>query len=309
MKREKLTCEKARNISIVPTLGKLGHFPIRENEKEAWLLSPFREETQASFKVSKRLNRWYDHGEGFGGNVIDLIIKLKGCNTKEALSFLNDESSFSFQKQPSLQESIPTSPEYEILKVKKLKNQALLGYLNHRCIDVEIAQQYCKEIYYRSKSKRYFAISFQNDSNGYELRNKYFKGCIGSKEITSIKNNHSKLVVFEGFLDFLSYKTLFKSESLNEDYIISNSVGMIKNISPFITDYRNIYAYLDNDEPGQKAIAFLKQNHKAILDCSFFYHKHNDLNDYLVMRRSQKESKSDRGLHPLSDLPCGAKRR
>ncbi len=309
MKREKLTCEKARNISIVPTLGKLGHFPKRQTEKEAWFLSPFRKETQASFKVSKHLNRWYDHGEGFGGNVIDLIIKLKGCDTKEALEILSKDIFFSFQQQPSFQKSIPISPEYEILKVKKLENQALLDYLNQRHIDIEIAQHYCEEIYYQNKNKRYFAISFQNDVNGYELRNKYFKGCRGRKEITSFKNNHSKLVLFEGFLDFLSYKTLFKSEFLHEDYIISNSVGMIKNITPIIADYRNIYAYLDNDEPGQKAIAFLKQNHKAILDCSVFYHKHNDLNDYLVMRRSQKESESDRGLHPLSDSPCGAKRR
>jgi hypothetical protein len=294
MKREKLTCEKARNISIVPTLGKLGYFPIRENEKEAWLLSPFRKETQASFKVSKQLNRWYDHGEGFGGNVIDLIIKLKGCNTKEALSFLSQDNSFSFHQQ---EESQPkkTKKEYEIIKTKKLENQALLDYLNYRCIDLEIAQQYCQEIYYLNKKKRYFAIAFQNDAKGYELRNKYYKGCIGSKAVTSIKNNNPKLVIFEGFLDFLSYKTLFKSESLQEDYIISNSVGMIKRIIPKIASYHTIYTYLDNDEPGEKAIAFLKQNHSAIFNCSSFYHQHNDLNEYLMQRVSQKESKSGRG--------------
>jgi len=45
MKKEKLNCKSARNVSITEVLGKLEHFPIRESEKEA------------SFKVSKKRNR------------------------------------------------------------------------------------------------------------------------------------------------------------------------------------------------------------------------------------------------------------
>ena len=82
MKKErtiKLTCERARAFPIEKALAKLGHFPTRSTEKEAWFLSPFRSETQASFKVSKKLNRWYDHGAGKGGNVIDLICQINKC--------------------------------------------------------------------------------------------------------------------------------------------------------------------------------------------------------------------------------------
>ena len=57
MKKEKLNCKSARNISITEVLGKLQHFPKKESEKEAWFLSPLRSETQASFKVSKKRNR------------------------------------------------------------------------------------------------------------------------------------------------------------------------------------------------------------------------------------------------------------
>ncbi len=82
-------------------LAKLGHFPTRSTEKEAWFLSPFRPETQASFKVSKKLNRWYDHGAGKGGNVIDLICQINKSSVREALSFLEQgQTSFSFQQQP-----------------------------------------------------------------------------------------------------------------------------------------------------------------------------------------------------------------
>ena len=47
-----LSCERARAFPIEKALAKLGHFPTTTNEKEAWFLSPFRSETQASFKVS-----------------------------------------------------------------------------------------------------------------------------------------------------------------------------------------------------------------------------------------------------------------
>ncbi len=38
MKR-KINCETARNFSVEKALEKLGHFPKRSTEKEAWFLS------------------------------------------------------------------------------------------------------------------------------------------------------------------------------------------------------------------------------------------------------------------------------
>ena len=80
-------------------------------EKETWFLSPFRSETQASFKVSKTKNRWYDHGEGVGGNVIDLVSRILKCSIKESLDYLNNGiTDFSFQQQQFFQiQLIPVS--------------------------------------------------------------------------------------------------------------------------------------------------------------------------------------------------------
>ena len=80
MKEKRLDCEKARNIDIVSTLANLGHFPVRKTEKEAWFLSPFRSETQASFKVSLKENYWIDFGTFEGGSTIDLIMKMENCS-------------------------------------------------------------------------------------------------------------------------------------------------------------------------------------------------------------------------------------
>jgi len=65
-------------------------------------------------------------------------------------------------------------------------------------------------MYYTYNGKSYFALAFANESGGYELRNRYYKGCYGHKDISLIpgRNTASKSVaVFEGFMDFLSALT------------------------------------------------------------------------------------------------------
>ncbi len=208
MKRKRtkgLTCERARAFPIERALAKLGHFPTRTTPKEAWFLSPFRPETQASFKVCKKLNRWYDHGAGKGGNVIDLICLITNGTVKEALQIIGQEKpSFSFQQQPLLREENHINEKVLITKVKTLEHPALLGYLKSRAIGIQIAKKYVKEVHYTFKGNPYFAIGLQNDSGGWELRNKYLKNCTTPKDVTHIKNGNQKLTVTEGMFDLLS---------------------------------------------------------------------------------------------------------
>src|SRR5690606_6849062 len=140
--KEKITggtrCERARAFPIERALAKLGHFPVRTTGKDAWYLSPFRSEAKASFKVSKSLNRWYDHGAGIGGNVIDLVVRIKDCPVREALDFLEDlSSSFSFQPQ-SLKDPRNTD-HIEIIKVQELHHFAVIDYLKTRGITLGTA--------------------------------------------------------------------------------------------------------------------------------------------------------------------------
>jgi hypothetical protein len=181
MKRKRtnsLTCERARAFPIERALAKLGLFSTRTTPKEAWFLSPFRSESQASFKVCKKLNRWYDHGTGKCGNVIDLICEINRSSVKETLLFLaEDEPLFSFHRQPFFDGPTPESKKVIITNVKPISHPALLGYIKSRAIDESIAKSYCKEVHYTFKGKPYFAIRLQNGSGAWELRNKYLKNC------------------------------------------------------------------------------------------------------------------------------------
>lgn len=285
MKR-KINCETARNFSVEKALEKLGHFPKRTTEKEAWFLSPFRSETQASFKVSKTKNRWYDHGEGIGGNVIDLVSRILKCSIKAALEFLSD----GIENVSNQQQLIFVGNKYQIriTKVQELSHPALIQYLSSRGIPLNIANTYCKEIRYRYKACEFFAIGLKNNKDGWELRNKILKNSSSPKSYTYIKNNNKKVIILEGMFDLLSLATLEDNLLKTSDILVLNSISFLNAIEKYISKYALVHLYLDNDPPGQNASQYLINKYKYAIDKSSSYKNYKDLND-LLSHEKRKE--------------------
>ena len=278
MKR-KINCETARNFSVEKALEKLGHFPKKTTEKEAWFLSPFRSETQASFKVSKIKNRWYDHGEGIGGNVIDLVCKILKCSINETLEFLNDGIAKSSVKQQYISNS--NNGRIDIIKVQDITHPALIQYLNSRGISTTIAKTYCKEVWYQYKTSEFFAIGLKNNKGGWELRNKIFKNSSSPKSYTYIKKGSNQLVILEGIFDLLSLAIVDDVLLSTSDILVLNSISFINDIEKHISKYALIHLYLDNDSAGQKASQYLINKYKHSIDKSLSYKNFKDLNDLL----------------------------
>ena len=106
--------------------------------------------------------------------------------------------SFSFGKQNS------SEPSFQQLEIVPLSSPALLAYLQGRGINMELAKRECSEARFTHNGKRYFAIAFPNGSGGFEVRNRYFKGCIAPKEISHIRQSgkaRNTCYVFEGFME------------------------------------------------------------------------------------------------------------
>lgn len=276
-----MNCKDANEILINDYLYSVGFKPKRIVGNNYWYLSPLREEKAPSFKVDSSINRWYDHGMAIGGKLVDLGIRLHEISVAEFLEKISDQncsSSFSFHK-----------PDFEVVKpvikkVKALGNSALLGYLKARAIEPTLAKHFCNEVYYSLEDKNYFAIGFKNDLGGYEIRNKYFKGCIGPKGITTIKKGKgNSFVLFEGFFDFLS-AVQDGGNTTDLSFIILNSVNQIdhaiselqQNNPDFIT------SYFDNDEAGRKCFQNLKEIFPNALDHSFLYASYKDVNDMAI---------------------------
>jgi len=283
MKKErtiKLTCERARAFPIEKALAKLGHFPTKESNKEAWFLSPFRSETQASFKVSKNLNRWYDHGIGKGGNVIDLICLIKETSVSETLGWLqNGQISFSFQ--PLLFKE-DTREKIEIKHFKELSHYALEKYVMKRGISILTARKLCKEVHYRFKGKIYFALGIANNSGGWELRNKYYKNSSSPKDVTHLQNGKSRLIVTEGMFDMLSLMERDKYLLEANDLLILNSLGFMEKTFGLFDPYESILLHLDNDHAGKNAANLMMQQQSECTDRSNLYENFKDVNGWWI---------------------------
>ena len=285
MKR-KINCETARNFSVEKALEKLGHFPKKTTEKEAWFLSPFRSETQASFKVSKTKNRWYDHGEGVGGNVIDLVCKVLKCSIKDTLMFLSDSIPINIIEQQHQCDTtainIITDANIEIIKVQDIKQPALVQYLRLRGIALDIANTYCKEVWYKNKDHQFFAIGLKNNKGGWELRNKIFKNSSSPKSYTYIQNNNKQLIILEGMFDLLSLAIMDEALMNISDILVLNSISFINAIEKHISKYALVHLYLDNDTAGKRATQYLINKYKHVIDKSSSYKNYKDLNDLLI---------------------------
>ena len=282
--------EIKRRISIRAYLAARGITPRWERGNRGMYLSPLRKERTASFSVSYDKNLWHDFGTGEGGSIIDLVARMEGCSEVEAARRLNERNTGTFvplSVEP-LRANEPIPSRLAILSDRELTHPALLGYLTGRGIDPAIARTYCREVRYTIGGKEYFAIGFRNDAGGWELRNPRFKGSSTPKNITTLDNGSDTAMVFEGFIDFLSYLSLKANPTPAIDATVLNSVTNLQKAVPFLSHHRVVHAFLDNDDAGRKALARLEESLPSteVIDQSVFYRNHKDLNDYWQEKRN-----------------------
>ncbi|MDM1466019.1 toprim domain-containing protein [Myroides odoratimimus] len=294
-----MNIQEAKNISIISILDSLGIKPTKINDKQAWYHSPFRAENTPSFSVSVTKNVFYDFGDStYKGNVIDFVMLYYKCDVKEALKILANNS-FSVHQQLFNPQVNQDEKDYEITAIKPLRNKYLIYYIKQRGLCIKTTQRYCKEIHYILKDKAYYAIGFQNELDGVELRNKYVQMCFGSKYPTYINNDSSTVFLFEAFIDFLSFITLKPNLEHRFDYIILNSVNTLESTliqssnkflyktlddsETFESKYKTIVACFDNDTAGDKATEKLIAAFPLITkDARAKYKDYKDVNDYLL---------------------------
>lgn len=280
-----MNIEQAKTIPIEKILNKVGIHPEKISGFDSWYLSPFTIEKTASFKVNQKINRWYCHSSGFGGNTVDFTVKYFNYTVSDALIFLSDfESSFLFQKQISNSPDIYKNENSIIItKIISVQHIALKQYLNSRnIINLEIRKQ-LKEIHYTVNDKSFYGLGFKNDNDGWEIRSKYSKICLGKKDIRLIKNGNIKLRIFEGFFDYLSIIQInTKTITNNSDYLILNSVAMILKNKSILIDYLALELFLDNDTTGDKYTQLILKEFKNAVDFRETYLEYKDLNEWLM---------------------------
>ena len=178
--------KEIKSIPLASFMSRIGHEPTARKGTRLWYKSPLRQEHTPSFKVETALNCWYDFGLGRGGNIIDLAAELyQSTDLRYLMRCIAD--SCPVPSVPTVAFPYPqrhSAPSMERFEVVPLEHRALVAYLQERGIPAHIATTNCKEAHYSVNSKTYFAVAFENVNNGWELRNRYFKGCHGRKDIS-----------------------------------------------------------------------------------------------------------------------------
>ena len=286
-----LSSQIKEQISLVDLLSRLGYQPVRTAGQEILYLSMIRDsDTKPSFAVNDGLGVWYDHGTGKGGNIIDFGLAYWKMPFQEVLEKIMQVAGnplplkdwapeAKFRKRSAVK-----IPHYEIQEIKELgNNPAITEYLQSRCV-WEAAQGRLKEIYYyvedqKRLRKYFFAAGWQNELGSWEVRNQYFKGCLGHKAISFIPGDDTKLAVFEGYLNYLSWLT--ENPQATGSVLVLNSIALIQGAIRKAKDYPEVNLFFDRDSAGHLAGLDFKKAVPQATDCSHHYLHYNDYNDKL----------------------------
>ena len=278
-------------VSLCDFLSSLGFEPKKKSGADFFYLSPIRNtDTNPSFAVNNETGKWYDHGLGTGGNIIDLALLLyPESDLQSVLSRFNQFGQFKTSSLPVTTLTIETEfkpKPYQITDIMELGNNANLNaYLYSRGINPQ-PNKLLKEVYYCLKTnkgtiKNYYAIGWQNEAGGWEIRNKFFKACLGNKDLTIIDGTEPSFNIFEGMFDYQSF-LLYQKEPFKGTTIILNSLSLSKRAISNIqnTKHGDIGLYLDNDPAGKIATEKFLSSFSQAKDYSGTYEAFKDMNDW-----------------------------
>lgn len=287
--------EIKKQVSLASLLAQLGYQPVRKSGKELFYLSMIRDsDINPSFCVNDRLGVWFDHGLGKGGNVIDFALAYWaplpfGAAIEKMMQAYQLPLPLTSTVQPAAPYRDPKpapEPRYWIHAFKDLGNHPLItGYLQSRGVWQQ-AQTRMKELYYYVKDdhdqkRNYFSAGWPNEKGGWEVRNASFKGSLGPKAMSFIPGTEArKLVLFEGFMDYLSWLN-----EHNEDrsaILVLNSLALLPAAIARAQSYAHISVFFDHDAAGYAATEKLLTAIPWAMDLSGHYQGFNDYNEKLI---------------------------
>jgi len=296
--------QEANNIHISDYLTKIGakfaRTQMGTHGLEYVYHSPLREDKNPSLCVNQDKNIWSDVPYLVGGRLIDLVCYLNSTDSvSDALRILDGLFSGGYTSastQPK-QTAKKHTAKIEIVEIKKLYSFALKNYLQQeRFISLKLAEIYLKEVRYKFQDRNtvFYALGFPAGYT-YTLRNKNFKGFGGlGANISIIDKNTDNILVFEGFMDFLTYLEAKKIQTPQHTAIILNSSSFIGGLISHIqkSGITTVDYFRDRDDAGFRTLEKLQESCPDVLinDKSDSYKNHKDLNQWWIERSKAKNA-------------------
>lgn len=292
---------KAKAVKIESYLSQKGFKPERSTTEQLWYKSPLREkEDIPSFVVYLNENKWFDFGANGGDGSGDDVIKL--CQELEHLSFPDAVRTLCGTEGNFTPFSLCKGfPNKERGKADKPKNQAkpdtikeftfnsrkqenLRNYLNGRLIPDSLIKRYLKFIEYNNL--KYYGAGIRTEINTYEIithSKKYPKIKLGSSYYSVISKQGSQdVLIFESFIDSLSFLVWRKYQEFKTNVIILNSTSNTEKVLSCLSEFQKIYLFLDNDSSGFEAVNTIQKAYPQAENWSKkLFPNFNDFNDFI----------------------------
>lgn len=314
--------QDARNIHIVDYLDRIGAQFARSqmgtHGLEFVFHSPNRDDRKPSLCVNIEKNIWSDVPQGAWGRLIELVCYLNALasnSVREALAILDRlyPTVPAFLTLPSMRSNtamaywqtgaiagnratgLKKKGAIDVIRTGPLCYYPLVDYLsNTRHITWDIAVNIVEEVHYKIQATGTIcrAIGFRCGET-YALRNKYFKWFSGpGVGLRVFERKTNAVVVFEGFMDYLTYLSAKKLIQPQKTVVVMNSSTMQSKLIEFIRQHPTISTieyFRDRDEEQGKQTGLLSfQNLQRalpahrVMDCSVHYQGFNDLNERWV---------------------------
>lgn len=253
--------------------------------------APWREDKHPSLSVTPNGRGWHDLATGAKGSVIDLV--MTHLNTRDFRRVIEElekvrSDSLSFYQSNTSDGGKEKGLKYTRFELIPLQSRGLYAYLHQRCINIEIAKQFLHEARYSYKQPDdgtyIYTLAYLNDKGGVEMRNIIKKHSKAPKWIsTHLDRGDAPIIVFEGFMDMLSFATL--CGGVKHNYIVLNSIVNAQAAVDVLRECGNtIYLCLDNDDAGRETTKRMIEQLPSAVDISCRFAPHKDVNDYLCHR-------------------------
>lgn len=296
-----LNAEQVRmNVSIVRFLQCLGFIPGKRVGAELFYLSMLEEsDIQFSFVVNEDHNSWYDHELGVGGDITDFVkLYWKPISHQEAilkihviLGLPGSENIVHFKGELS---SNPIKC-YRIVSINEIgTSDALSNYLERQLLRSKVSGD-LKEVYFKKdhhgtvdvkEPNLFFGIGWPNECGGWEIRNKYFRTCVGHKGVTFVPKSKDSVAVFSDYFSYLIWKGGFDVVK-EESVIVLNHHELINAGLTIAASFQHIQLYLDRSQAGFKATRTFCRRFPQCLDRSTTYRRYLSLHACVVANLSE----------------------
>jgi hypothetical protein len=278
---EQLLFEQLNQIDIVDFLAAIDIHPVKSQGYKFFYLSPLpgQPSTRPTFIVDRQFNRWRETTTNQSGKLVDFGVRYYDCTIRE----LREKLLAAVPRVPhgALSNEAPEAINLSIEQSHPIRSASLIQYLWERRIALDVARNYCSEVYYTRDKKPYCALGFRNDIGGYELYHQRLHHRVAPYGPTHITRQKTDIIVFREVFDLLTFATIFTGPIQEfPDLLVLNSPLSFDTVKPLTASYRNKHFFLPNDAAGNEFSNLAKTTHSGCHDHRSVYAGYPTLNDW-----------------------------